>query len=78
MQVRQRLPGAKPPNPDAIENLKRIAKSCAARHPLSVTLARGHGLIYFEPLVTGGETIGDVNSLYCIAKNMCEWLSDDL
>lgn len=75
MQPRQRLPGPKSTDPKVTEISKQIAKSCNARHPLSVTLKRGHGLIYFEPLVTGGETIGDLNSLYCIAKEMCEKLS---
>lgn len=46
-----------------------------ARHPVSVTLTKGHGLVYFEPLVTGGENINDVDALYCIAKNICEELN---
>jgi len=74
----KRLSGSKSPNPNVIEISKQIAKSCKARHPLSMTLTRGHGLIYFEPSVTGGETINDVNSLYCIAKNMCEKLSENV
>jgi len=78
MQTRQRLPGSKSPNIKVSEIAKQTAVSCKARHPLSVTVTRGHGLIYFEPLVTGGETISDVNSLYCIAKNMCERLSGDV
>jgi hypothetical protein len=78
MRVHRRLPGAKPPNPKAIAISKRIAQGCNARHSLSVTFARGHGLIYFEPLVTGGETMNDVTSLYCIAKNMLRQLSDDV
>ena len=72
MQPRQRVSGSVLPNPNVAEITKQIIKSCAALHLLSVTLARGHGLIYFEPLVTGGETINDVNSIYCIAKKMCE------
>ena len=78
MQASKRLPRSKSPNPNVIEISKRIAKSCKARHLLSMTLARGHGLIYFEPLVTGGEKISDVNSLYCIAKNMSEKLSGNV
>ncbi len=78
MQASQMLPRSNSPNPHVTELAKRIAASCKARHPLSVTLTGGHGLIYFEPLVTGGETISDVNSLYCIAKNMCEKLSEDV
>jgi len=78
MQPRQRLPRSTQTNPNVTEITMQIAKSCSARHPLSVTLTRGHGLIYFEPLVTGGETISDVNSLYCIAKKMCEKLSGNV
>jgi len=78
MRVNQRLPETEPPNSDGVETLKRIAQSCEARHSLSVTFAHGHGLIYFEPLVTGGETMSDVNSLYCIAQKMCEHPSSDV
>ena len=78
MQTHQRLPESKIPNHNVIEISKRIAKSCNARHALSITLTRGHGLIYFEPLVTGGETIDDINSLHCIAENMCEKLSGNV
>jgi hypothetical protein len=70
-----RVPGSKSPDPDVIEMAKRAANSCKARHALSVTLRRGHGLVYFEPLVTGGETRDDIDSLYCIAKRMREALS---
>jgi hypothetical protein len=75
MHASQRLPGSKSPDPNITDLIKRIAVSCKARHPLSVTLTRGHGLIYFEPLVTGGEIKSDIYSLYCIAKNMSEKLS---
>jgi hypothetical protein len=78
MQVSQRLPRLKSPNTKVIEIARRAAASCKTRHTMSVTVTRGHGLIYFEPLVTGGETISDVNSLYCIAKNMYENLSGDV
>jgi len=78
MQAIQRLPRSKPPNPKVTETTKRIAVYCMARHPLSVTVTHGQGLIYFEPLVTGGETINDVNSLYCIAKGMQEKLPGDV
>jgi hypothetical protein len=77
-QAKQRLPRLKSPNTKIAEIVKLTAASCKARHPLSVTITRGHGLIYFEPLVTGGETIGDVNSLYCVAKGMCEKLSENV
>lgn len=75
MQASQKLPKSKPANPEIIEIAKQTVVSCEARHTLSITLKHGHGLIYFEPLVTGGETNADVNSLYCIAKTMSEKLS---
>ena len=75
MQASPRLPGSRSPDPNIIGIIKRIAVSCKIRHPLSVTLSRGHGLIYFEPLVTGGEIICDINSLYCMAQAMSEKLS---
>jgi hypothetical protein len=78
MQIHQRLPGSKSHNAGVMELSKRIVKSCKARHALSVTLTRGHGLIYFEPLVVGGENKYDVNSLYCIAKSMHEELSENV
>jgi hypothetical protein len=78
MQAIQRLPRSKPPNPEVTDATKRVAVSCKARHPLSVTVTHGQGLIYFEPLVTGGETIDDVDCLYCIAKGMHEKPPDDL
>ncbi|MBW1848896.1 MAG: hypothetical protein JRI53_09805 [Deltaproteobacteria bacterium] len=70
MRAAQKLPGSKTLNSDLTNIIKQIAASCNARHPLSVTLARGQGLIYFEPLVTGGETLRDIGHLYCIAKRM--------
>jgi hypothetical protein len=70
MQASRMLPGAGTPAPEVVDLARRAAVSCSARHPLSVTLARGHGLIYFEPLVVGGESLGDVDSLYCIAKQL--------
>jgi hypothetical protein len=63
-----------PLNPEIVEMTKHIWRNCSARHPLSITLARGYGLIYFEPFVVGGETVGDITSLYCIAKSMHEKL----
>ena len=75
MQIIKKLPKSKSPNPNATNISKQAAKSCKARHAISVTLKGRHGLIYFEPLVAGGETISDINSLYCIAKNMCKKLS---
>jgi len=77
MQARQRLTRSSAPNRHVTEMAKLAAASCNARHPLSVTLSHGHGLIYFEPLVTGGETMSDLNSLYCIANKLREELSED-
>jgi len=65
-----RIPGAREPDPEVVEFTRRQAKSCQARHTLSVTLKCGYGLIYFEPFVTGGESLDDVHCLYRIAKNM--------
>jgi hypothetical protein len=78
MQVMQRRPGSDSPSSRVIEITKRVSTTCKARHPLSVTLTHGHGLIYFEPLVTGGETLSDVNSLYCIAKQLHSELSGNI
>jgi hypothetical protein len=71
-QAHGMMPGYTPPDPWVVEMSKKIARSCDARHPLSVTLARGRGVIYFEPFVVGGETISDVKALYCIAKSLHE------
>lgn len=70
MQARRRIPDSRPINPDVLQQSKQIAAECEARHTLSVTLGSGYGLIYFEPIVTGGETMSDVNCLYCIAKSL--------
>jgi hypothetical protein len=78
MQASHRLPTSRSPNPEILEIVKRIVVSCKPRHPLSVTLKGGHGLVYFEPLITGGEKASDIDSLYCIAKKMRENLSDDV
>lgn len=72
MQVTQRIPGAGQPDPKVIELVKRVVVDCNARHVISVTLRCGYGLIYFEPLVTGGERLNDIDALYTIARNMCE------
>jgi hypothetical protein len=70
LRAMKRRPEYKDSDPKIIEISKQVTASCEGRHTLSITLRRGKGLIYFEPLVTGGETINDVNSLYCIAKKM--------
>jgi hypothetical protein len=75
MQIMKILPGSDTPNPVITKMLKQIVKSCNARHSLSITIRRGQGLIYFQPLVTGGETINDINSLFCIAKSIHEEFS---
>ncbi len=63
MRAAARLPASRAPDPDVAELARRAATSAGARHPLSVTLAGGKGLIYYEPLLTGGETMGDVDAL---------------
>jgi hypothetical protein len=73
----QRLPRHSSPDPTVVEIVRRIAQACFVRHTLSVTLSRGYGLIYLEPLVVGGETMADVNTLYCVAKKMREELAED-
>jgi hypothetical protein len=77
MRLSQRIPGSKAPDSNITDLVKRIAVSCKARHSLSVTLTHGRGLIYFEPLVTGGETNSDINALHCIARGLSEELSGD-
>lgn len=76
-QHHQILPQRSSPDPNVIEIVRRIVKECTLGHTLSVTLSGGHGLIYLEPLVVGGETIADVNTLYCIAKKMRVELTGD-
>ena len=70
MRPQHRLPTQKTSNPKIAEISRQIAKSCNASHTLSVTLRNGYGIIYFEPLVTGGESMQDIVSLSCIAANM--------
>ena len=76
MQASRRILATRPINPNVIEKSKQIAAHCKTRHALSVTLGSGYGLIYFEPLVTGGETMSDVNCLYCFASSMQKALSE--
>lgn len=78
MQVIKRLAKTNSPNHSVTDTVKGIVTSCHGRHALSVTFAKGHGLIYFEPTVTGGETIDDIVSLYCIAKKLSRALSSDV
>ena len=70
MRVTPRRPGSGDPRADVVEMSRRIAQSCQGRHMLSVTLSGGHGLIYFEPLVVGGESQGDIDVLYQMAQKM--------
>ena len=58
------------PNRNAVQIASDIARTCEARHTLSITLRNGKGLVYFEPTVTGGENKADIEALYCIAKAM--------
>ena len=46
-------------------------------HSLSVSFSGGYGLVYFEPLIVGGETLSDINSLYSIANEFYEKLGND-
>jgi len=71
-QISQKLSDSKLPNSKLVDITKQTASFCHARHPLSVTLTTGYGLIYFETLVTGGETLSDIECLYCISKKMNE------
>ena len=70
MQASPALPGSQPPDQDLSTMAGQTVEDCHARHTLSVTLRRGYGLIYFEPLVTGGESLDDIESLYCIAGKL--------
>lgn len=76
-QVRPLLPGGSAPASEVAALARRLASEGGARHALSITLARGHGLVYFEPLVTGGEKPRDLESLLAIAQGMREELARD-
>ena len=58
------------PDSNAVRVASDIALACEARHTLSITLRNGKGLVYFEPIVTGGENKADIEALHCIAKGM--------
>ncbi|MBR9882878.1 MAG: hypothetical protein GYB21_04125 [Oceanospirillales bacterium] len=45
-------------------------REAGAGHTLSVTLANGYGLVYFEPLATGGEEPADLEALCKIALSL--------
>ena len=68
--------GAPKPDPRAVTLVKKVATACNPRHTLSITLTHGHGLIYFEPVVTGGETERDLQCLYQIARQLQQQLSE--
>lgn len=70
MQARQLLANADPIDPALLESAKLAYVACHAHHPLSITLAGGYALLYFEPLVTGGENLTDIESLYCLARGL--------
>lgn len=76
-QPHRKLPGRNQPNAAVVKTVRLISQACSVRHALSVTLSRGHGLIYLEPAVVGGETMADVNTLYCVAKKMRAELAED-
>lgn len=78
MDITQRLPGAT----DPASNIRELFRECSMQcdtlpHSLSVTFSNGYGLIYYEPLVVGGESLSDINTLYCIAKKIRLQLSND-
>lgn len=64
------------PDPRAVTLAKKAATAYNPRHTLSITLTHGHGLIYFEPLVTGGESLDDLHCLYEIARQLHQQLSE--
>ena len=74
-QVNTVLPTVKTPAANITELTRQAAATCRAEHTLSVTLKNGYGLIYLEPLVTGGETLTDIEALYAIARKMHKTLS---
>ncbi len=74
-QVNTILPAGKSPAAHITELTREAATTSRAEHTLSVTLKNGYGLIYLEPLVTGGETLTDIEALYSIARKMHQTLS---
>lgn len=66
-QVQSRIAARGPVSSKAVEAVAGVAASCGASHAISVSLAAGQGLIYFEPKVVGGEKLVDVETLYCMA-----------
>ncbi len=72
----RRWSGSPKPDPRAVTLAKKAATASSPRHTLSITLTHGHGLIYFEPLITAGETQGDLDCLYEIARQMHYHLSE--
>jgi hypothetical protein len=70
LQITQKISGSDTLSPDVETVTKHITLSCNAPHNISITFAHGHGLIYFEPMITGGESLQDIECLYCIAKKM--------
>lgn len=79
MNITTRLPGSTVPT----SKVTGLVKECFIQdnqlpHPLSISFSKGHGLIYFEPLVVGGETLSDINSLYRIANDFFEKLKNEV
>jgi hypothetical protein len=69
-QAVSRVPGAQPPDAAVTEVVQEAVRSCDAKHPLSVTLSDGQALIYFRPLIVGGEKPADIDAIYCLAREM--------
>lgn len=71
------IPGSEPVDSGIPNIVSRIAVASSARHGLTVTMAKGKMLVYLNPLVTGGETAADVESLYSIAKRLRDELGPE-
>jgi len=63
-----RVPGEIRPDENTAQIVKRTVAEAGARHSLSATFKGGYGLIYFEPLVTGGENIADLDCLLRLTR----------
>lgn len=63
------------PSQSILEKIEKPIKTAAIRHPLSITINNGMMLIYFEPLITGGESAEDIKALYQTAKRLHQALT---
>ena len=68
MSLHNKIPHSKEIDVRIRKSCQNVVTSLRPRHTLSVSLSQGKGLVYFEPRVTGGETLADVNMLYDLAK----------